>query len=245
MNMLSKIVSNEDTEKLVLEAFQLPSAEDISVILAEKKRENERNRILEDNKEDPVKAAKREANNILIEAQEKLKEAEVEANVLKNRKEKELRDKLEKEFHGKLDKEIKTLRQNYLNSLDEVSALKESLYKKSENQLMHLVFSIARKVLDNEIRTSPDVVVSMLKKGFEKIKEAREYEIKVNPEDYNIVAGKKGEFGELLKTAGSVRITKDEQIERGGCLIVTEQGEISSEPGKQLDIIAREMTDGV
>lgn len=242
--MLSKIVGGEESDKLVLEPYHLPSADDVALIIAEKKREAERNRIVEDNKEDPVKAAKREANKILIEAQEKLKEAEVEANVLKNRKEKELRDRLDKEYSSNLDKEVKQISKNYLDSLDELSALKETLYKKSENQLMQLVFSVARKVLDNEIRTSPEVVLSMLKKGFEKIKDAKEYEIKVNPVDYNVLASKKGEFGELLKTAGTVRITKEEQVERGGCQIITEQGEISSEPGKQLDIISQELVNG-
>ncbi len=51
-------------------------------------------------------------------------------------------------------------------------------------------------------------------------------------------------MGEIVKTSGAVKLTKDEHIERGGCKIVTELGEISSEPGKQLDIIMRELSNG-
>jgi flagellar biosynthesis/type III secretory pathway protein FliH len=84
----------------------------------------------------------------------------------------------------------------------------------------------------------------MLKKGFDKIKEAKEYEIKINPVDYEIIAKSKDRVDEMLKTTGTVKFTKDEHVERGGCQIVTEQGEISSEPGKQLDIIKRELSNG-
>jgi flagellar assembly protein FliH len=244
MNMLSKIVRGEDSEKLVLETYHLPSADDLEMLIAEKKRQSQRSRIIDDNKEDPVQAARNEANKILIEAQEKLKAAEVEANVLKNRKEKELRMQLEKEFQARLDAEVKKLQQNYIDSLEELGTMKQMLYKKSENQLLQLVFSISRKVIDSEIASSPEVVVTMLKKGFDKIKEAKEVEIKINPVDYATIENKKGEIKEILKSAGAVKFVKDDQIERGGCQIITEHGEISSEPGKQLDIIKRELSNG-
>ncbi len=242
--MLSKIVSGKSTEKLQLDTYFVPSMEEVGLFIADKKRDMQREHILDENKDDPVKAAKSEANKILIEAQTKLKEAEVEATVLKNRKEKELRMVLEKEFQVKLEAEVKKLQQNYIDALEELTVFKQGLYKKSENQLMHLVFSIAKKIISDEVKTNPDIIVNMLKKGFEKIKDIKECEIKINPADYAAIANKKGEVSEILKNAGAVKFTKDENIERGGCQIISELGEISSEPGKQLDIIMRELFDG-
>ncbi|MCP5051407.1 MAG: hypothetical protein GY940_29845 [bacterium] len=242
--MLSKIVSGEDVKTLELQPFHLPTQDDIQSLLEEKKRESQRDRIINENKDDPVQAAKKEANAILIDAQEKLKAAEAEATVMKNRKEKEIRTKLEKEFQAKLEEEIKTLKQNFSDSLEDLGTLKQVIYKKSENQLMQMVFSITRKVIGEEVKTSPEIVLVMLKKGFEKIKGAKEFEIKINPVDYETLAGKKGEVSQMLKAAGNVKFTKDEQVEVGGCQIVTELGEISSEPGKQLDIIMRELSNG-
>jgi flagellar assembly protein FliH len=243
MNMLSKIVSGKDLKKLRIEKFKIPSPKEIEVIIQEKQRETQRQEIIESNKENPVRAAKNEANRILIEAQEKLKEAEAEANLLKIQMEKELRTRLEKEYQEKLQQQVKQTRQNYLNSLEELAALKQIIYKQSENQLMDLVFSVSHKVIGTEIETSPGIILNMLKKGFDKIKDAEEYEIKINPADYETIINKKDEIKKLLKSPGSVKITKDEQIERGGCQIITEQGEISSEPGKQLDIIKSELSD--
>jgi flagellar assembly protein FliH len=200
-------------------------------------------RIIEDHKEDPVKAAKQEAHRILIEAQEKLKEAEAEASLLKIQKEKELRLHLEKEFQQKLEQQMSKLKGNYQNSIEELATLKQVMYHQLENQLMNMVFSISQKVIDSEIKTSPQIILGMLKKGFEKIKDAKEYEIKINPADYDTIVNKKEELKQILKTSGSIKFVKDDKIERGGCRIITEQGEISSEPAKQLEIIKRELSD--
>jgi flagellar assembly protein FliH len=234
MNMLSKIVSGEEVKKLQVENFKIPSCKEIEIIIEEKKQEAQRKEIIESNKEDPVKAAQKEANRILIEEQEKLKEAEAEASLLKIQMEKELRTRLEKEYQGKLQQQVKRVRQNYSRSIEELANLKQIIYNQLENQLMDLVFSVSHKAIGSEIKTSPDILLSMLKKGFDKIKDAIEYEIKINPADYETIINKKDEIKEILESPGSVKFTKDEQIECGGCKIITEQGEISSEPGKRI-----------
>ena len=137
----------------------------------------------------------------------------------------------------------KQAQQNYFNSLEELATLKQTIYNQLENQLMDLVFSVSHKVIGTEIKTSPGIILTMLKKGFDKIKDAIEYEIKINPADYETIINKKDEIKEILKSPRSVKFTKDEKIERGGCQIITEQGEISSEPVRLLDIIKSELSD--
>lgn len=241
--MLSKIVPGKEVKNFILEKYVCPTLDEVGVLIAEKKREIQRDRVLEDNKDDPVKAARNEANKILVEAQEKLKAAEVEANVYKNRKEKELRMVLEKEYQAKLEHELNDLKKKYSDSLEEFARLKQQLYKNSEHQLMDLVFAVTRKVIDHEIKATPDLVAKLLRKGFSKIGEVKECEIRINPLDFDTVVKMKDEIREALKSTGAVKFTRDESIERGGCQVVTEHGEISSEPGKQLEIIMRELSD--
>ncbi|NIM17718.1 MAG: hypothetical protein GTO45_37600 [Candidatus Aminicenantes bacterium] len=225
--MLSKIVRNDKAEELELKPFVSPTRKEIGLIIAKKKREARRKKIIDAHKDDTVNAAG--------------KEADAEASLLIKQKEQEMRRQLEKEYQAKLEQRVKQVQQNYYNSLEELAKLKQILYNKSENQLVDLVFSIVRKVIASEIKTTPEVVLGMLKRGFDKIRDAKEYEIKVNPIDYEIILKKKDEVKKMLKTTGTVKFTKDEHIERGGCQIVSEQGEISSEPGKHLDIIMREL----
>ncbi len=241
--MLSKIIRGKNTAKLVTEKYSPPSSQEVGLLIEEKKRELQRLKIIDDHIDDPVKAAKSEAQKILIEAQEKLKAAEAEATLIKIRKEKELRLHLEKESQLKVEQLLRRLKENYHHSLEELAALKQNLCHQLENQLMDLVFSISRKVIDSEIKTSPTLVLGMLKKGFEKINEARECEIKINPDDYDTIINKSEEIKQIIKSSASIKFVKDENIERGGCRIITERGVISSEPGKQLEIIESELSD--
>lgn len=244
MNMLSKVVEAKEAQKLVYQAYHLPSPEDVDLIIEAKKQEDRRMRIIEKHQDDPLKAAKKEANRIMVEAQEKLQEAQLEAAALKSRQEKEIRDVLEKEYHAKLEAGLKAIKQSYVKTAETLGKLKEVLYRQSEAELLDLVYSITRKVIGDEIKTSPQLVISMLEKGFKKIKEAKQYEIKVHPLDYQLLSQSKENLQEILKGPGAIKFTQDEGVERGGCKIITESGEISSEPGKQLDIIIKELADG-
>ncbi|MCP5106255.1 MAG: hypothetical protein GY950_22910 [bacterium] len=242
--MLSKVVTGEDVEQVAIQEYVLPKPEQVDLIVEDRKREVKRRKIIENHHDDPLAAARKEANIILVEAQEKLKEAQLEAGALKNRQEKEIRARLEKEFQAKLEKGLKDSQNNYLNTMETLGKLKQVVYKQSEQQLMDLVFSITRKVIGEEVQTSPRIVMEMLQKGFEKVKEAKQYEIKLHPVDYDVLLKEKESLKEILKTSGTVNFTRDESVERGGCKIITESGEISSEPGEQLDIILKELSDG-
>ncbi|MDQ1355311.1 MAG: flagellar assembly protein FliH [Acidobacteriota bacterium] len=241
--MLSKIVRSHETGKMELRQYVAPSAEEIDIIQENRNQETNRKNFLEQYKQDPLAAARKEANLILVSAQEKLKAAQQEAGTLKARQEKEIRTLMEKEFHAKLEAELAQIKKNSQDALAALNILKETIYKDSEKELMELVFSITRKVIGDEIKSSPQVVKTMLQKGFEKIKEARQYEVKLNPADYEALSQGKGGLNEIIKTPGTINFTKDDTVEQGGCKIITESGEISSEPAKQLDIIVKELSD--
>lgn len=242
--MLSKIVDADNATQLELKSYTIPSPDEVELIIEDRKRHARRRKVIDTHKEDPLAAAKKEANQILVEAQEKLKDAQTEAAALKNRQEKQIRTKLEKEFQAKMDQQLAGLKTNYTTTLAALGTLKDTIYKQSEVELMEMVFSITRKIIGDEVKTSPQVILSLLQKGFEKIKSATRFEIKIHPGDYQLLGQQEEKIKEMLNTTGSVIFTEDESVERGGCKIVTDSGEISAEPGKQLDIIKKELANG-
>ncbi len=100
--MLSKVVTGDKTEKLVLESYSPPSPEEIDFIIEERKMEARRRKIVDTTPDDPLKAAKKEADRLLQDAETKLKEARVEALALKDRQEQQLRMELEKQYADRL-----------------------------------------------------------------------------------------------------------------------------------------------
>jgi len=242
--MLSRIVSEQDIRPEKFDKFFYPTPEDNFRVLEERKREIERTRIVEDNKEDPLAAAKQEALRILAEAQDKLKQAEVEAGLTRSKMETALREKLKQEYQARFDTGIREIEQRFTDSLAELTELKDSIYKSSEKELLELVFQVLKKVVGDEVKATPGIIMSMLQKGFAKVKDASRYEIKINPADYEILLANKEKIKEIVRTSGSVKFVKDEGIERGGCRIITESGEISSEPSTQLAVIFNELRHG-
>lgn len=246
--MLSKIVDPAEVHKELLQHFGFPSPQQIQQMVEEKKRESERRRIVEENKEDPLAAAKKEAHRILLEAQEKLKVAEAEAALLRAKTESQVREKLNAEFAAKVsaavEHRVETLQQSFGTTLEELATLKDDLYKNSEAELMNLVFTVVRKIIGDEVQTSPTVVLNMLRKGFDRVRNATRFEIRITPEDYDILLRHKEKIKEIIQTSGNVKFVKDESIERGGCKIITESGEVSAEPGSQMELITKELQHG-
>lgn len=169
--MLSKILTAKEAKKKKVEKFKIPSPEEIQLIIEKKKQETQKKKTIQRSKDEPVKKAKNDVKRILIEAREKLKEAEAEANPLNIQIEKELRTNLEEEYREKLQQQVNQARLNYFNSLEELTALNQVIYKRVEHQLMDLVFSVSHQDIGTEIKTSPGIILSLLKKGFDKIKE--------------------------------------------------------------------------
>lgn len=96
---------------------------------------------------------------------------EIESIIEERKREAQKKEILEKEYQEKLQQQVKQARQNDLTSLEELAALKQTIYNQLENQMMGLVLSISHKVIGTEVNISPDILLSMIKKGFAKIKD--------------------------------------------------------------------------
>lgn len=241
--MLSDILKDKKVDNSMLSAFVIPSKDELQSLIKERKQQSRRREVVETSK-DPLQAAKDEATKILEQAQKNYDAKKAEANLLAIKKEAALKEELKNESEARFQAEIKSAKEEYAKSVEKLVVLKENLYRESEKQMMELVNSVIRKVLEREIRTAPDIVLDMLRKGFERVKNAKRYEIMINPVDYDLLLTKKEEVKEILKTPGSVKFQKDENIARGGCVIRTENGTVSSEPAEQVDIIMKELIDG-
>jgi flagellar assembly protein FliH len=242
--MLSKVVDASRIQKKLLQTYNLPTPDELVHVMDEKKRQSDRRRVVDSNREDPLTAAKLEAHRILAEAQDRSKAAEVDVSLLRGKMEADLRTKLDVEIRSRVDAEVGQLSARYEESLEEIATLRDTVYRDTEDELLKMVYTVVRKIIGDEVKTSPNIILNMLRKGFERIKEASQYEIKINPNDYEILLAHKDKIKGILKTSGAVKFVKDESIERGGCKSVTETGEISSEPGRQLDVIIKELQHG-
>jgi flagellar biosynthesis/type III secretory pathway protein FliH len=96
-----------------------------------------------------------------------------------------------------------------------------------------LALKIAEKVLGGELEARPELVLDVVRGALRRLTEPLPATLLVNPEDAELVRGAIADFGVEL----SVR--EDRRVERGGCVVRTQAGEIDAQITAQLERAAK------
>ena len=117
----------------------------------------------------------------------------------------------------------------------------EDLDKKVEDELLALVFAIARQLVGNEIKTNPERVMAIVHEAVSMLPSAsRHLQLHLNPEDAQLVH-------ELLPASDSERqwqIIEDVSMDRGGCRVATDTSRVDATMETRLNNIIAALADG-
>jgi flagellar assembly protein FliH len=124
------------------------------------------------------------------------------------------------------EKKAEAIMKRYAESLLEVEQLKRSLYAQSEQELVKLAIEVAKKIVHREIRADRDIIQTLVRVALSHIGEKSAVTVLLNPVDYAYLLEQRAE---LSQTEGrDISLLADKSIERGGCLIQTECGDIDA-----------------
>ncbi len=163
---------------------------------------------------------------------------------------KELEKKFNKTFQEGYDKAKNDLEEEYSNQFIQkteefysiLSSFEQKLisYEEAfEKIVVEISTKIAEKVLRREI-VSKSVVASALSDSVKKVLGANEVIIKINPADLDIISSD-GTIESLERSFSKIKFEEDKSIEKGGCFIETEIGNVDSRIGTQLEEITRKL----
>jgi flagellar assembly protein FliH len=159
---------------------------------------------------------------------------------------KELEQKYNIGFEEGYNKAKEELEETFVNQLVEksenfykiLSSFEEKLidYEKSFDKLV-LAFtkSVSKKVLKREVEIESPLG-EVIREASTKVLGANDVVIKLNPDDYNEIA--ESDFSKRF--AGNfqrIKFEEDNKIEKGGCIIETEIGNVDARLGTQVDEI--------
>jgi flagellar assembly protein FliH len=173
---------------------------------------------------------RREAGDILEEAQEKAALIEREA--------------YEKGFaQGEKDglelgekKGLKVL-ENIENLFIEINHLKNEILKQYEKETFNLIFAIAKKIIHHQIRLDEEAIKETVLEALYLASEKSKITLRVNPEDFDYVERLRPEFFTKFKELKSMIVTSDPSITRGGCFLETPYGDVDARVETQLEKI--------
>ena len=120
------------------------------------------------------------------------------------------------------------------HTVEELERLKASLVHQTERQVVQLALALARRIVRRELTLDPDLVGAMAHVALERLGDASPATIRLNPEDYAVVASQRGE-----SWAGTnVSVVPDPALPRGGCHVESAFGVIDASVDAQLGELA-------
>ncbi len=219
--MISK--ANAEAERIVKEAEQVAFDE-------VKNKNNQAKKIRQE--------AETEAERIIDETKRNAEEIEGKARSSMSQIEKEAREKGYQEGHE----------EGYKSGSEEVGRLVEQLHtiitkaidkrnqiiEDSETQLINMVLLIANKVIKVISENQKNVVINNVIQALRKLKSRGDVVIRVNLADLQLTTDHTRDFMDRIENIKSITVLEDSSVDKGGCIIETDFGQIDARIASQL-----------
>ena len=111
--------------------------------------------------------------------------------------------------------------------LQSIKAQKDEIFETAETDLIGLVFDIAEKVIHHQI-SNDQVTYYAVKSALDFAVGSQKLEIRVNPKDIKSLEPHHDEFHQLVSQGEQLEIVEDEEVDLGGCLLISDFGQLDS-----------------
>lgn len=123
-------------------------------------------------------------------------------------------------------------------AVDAVRVLGEQIAREAEPQVVELAVAIARRIVMEELSTSPGRIVAIVKEAIRRIGRAGPVTIKVHPDLYNLLAGMKAE---LAGFRTEIHFHIDPSVPPNGPVVVGRSEEVLTDVDDQIRTIVDDM----
>jgi flagellar assembly protein FliH len=143
-------------------------------------------------------------------------------------------------------KEANARLENLLKTLADLSTLRERMIRAAEQDVVRLAAKIAGLVVREKIETDGEegaVALRALRTALEEFSKGDGFTIRCHPKDEEIL---RRQMGFLSRAAGSasteaITLVSDPSVSPGGCVVLSEAGEVDVTVETQLQVIEHEL----
>jgi flagellar assembly protein FliH len=126
------------------------------------------------------------------------------------------------------EKKVESLMRRYAEVVLEIGKIKAGLYSQVEREVVKLAVEVAKKIVCREIQADPEVIQALVRVALSHVAEKSAVTVHLHPTDYNFVLEHRSQLMAPGESGCEVVLLADKGIERGGCLVETECGEIDA-----------------
>ena len=123
-------------------------------------------------------------------------------------------------------KETQRERDRLTRAVEALRLQSERLAEQARADAIEIAFQIAQKIVDTELRTSPEPLFGLVRSALKQAGEARRVQLRVHPEDGVILRANLPQVSQAAPAVAKLEILDDSSLERGDCLVDTDFGEI-------------------
>ncbi len=191
---------------------------------------------------DEAQAAKQtaeaEAARIRQEAEERaaslMEDAQKQVDEITGQARKEGFEKGHEDGYQEGRAEVERLVEQLHNVINHAIEKRNEIIQESETQLINLVLLIAKKVVKVISENQKNVVINNVIQALRKLKSRGEVIIRVNLEDVDLTSEHVKDFMRMVENVKSITVVEDSSVDRGGCVIETDFGQIDARISSQL-----------
>lgn len=138
-------------------------------------------------------------------------------------------------------KEFEKLNERFRVIIGRVLEKRKEVINGSEVQLIELVLLMVKRVVKVLSETQKNIIIQNISEAVRKLKQKGDIVIRVNLSDIEMASKHKYEFIRLVESVQGIEFLEDPLIERGGCVVETDFGEIDARISSQLSEIEQKI----
>ena len=109
----------------------------------------------------------------------------------------------------------------------------------AERQIIEIALAVAGRILACQVEENPMIVLPIVKKALEKVRDQEQIVLRVSADDYEVVVQAKQEFQNIVGREQALTISVDRTIERGSCIVDTSYGLVDAKIDTQFDALKK------
>jgi len=109
-------------------------------------------------------------------------------------------------------------------ALDDIATLRTQIARDTEQQMVQLALTVARRVIQREVSTDPELMMAIARVALDRVAEAAHVTVRLNTEDHAAIAA----AHDAGWPGNHVTVVADARLPRGGCRIESDLGNIDA-----------------
>jgi len=142
------------------------------------------------------------------------------------------------------EKKVEAMMRRYSEAVLELGREKSNLYAQVEREVVRLALAVAKKIVHREIQADKEIIQTLVKVAMSHVAEKTAVTVHLHPLDYNFILERKAELSQNDRAGGEISLLADKSIERGGCLVRTECGDIDARIDEEFREVERGFYEG-